>query len=117
MGNRPKPIEGELCKLGRRTDSMVKRWFVLKDSALIQFSSKNVTKPKGKLVIPGSLMCIFFLRVDVIYLNGLYIEPLFHKGMKGFRIYHDSEYFKEKKFFHGESEVAEKWIRAIREHA
>ena len=36
----------------------------------------------------------------MIYLNGLYVEPLITDGMKGFRIYHDSEYFKEKKFFH-----------------
>jgi hypothetical protein len=36
------------------------------------------------------------MSVDVIYLNGLYVEPLFLEGKKGFRIYHDSEYFKEK---------------------
>ena len=51
------------------------------------------------------------------YLNGLYIEPYFHKGVKGFRIYHDSDYFTEKKYFHKDNEVAEKWIRAIKEHA
>lgn len=37
--------------------------------------------------------------------------------MKGFRIFHDSEYFREKKYFHPDNAVAEKWIRAILEHA
>lgn len=55
--------------------------------------------------------------LDVVYLNGLYIEPLFHKGMKGFRVYHDSEYFRERRFFHPDNEVAERWLRAVQEHA
>lgn len=37
--------------------------------------------------------------------------------MKGFRVYHDSEYFRERKYFHPDSQTAENWIRAIREHA
>jgi len=37
--------------------------------------------------------------------------------MKGFRIFHDSEYFREKKYFHPDSSMAEKWIRAVLEHA
>ena len=45
------------------------------------------------------------------------MEPLFLKGYKGFRIFHSSEYFKEKKFFHKESSEAEKWIKAVKEHA
>jgi hypothetical protein len=54
---------------------------------------------------------------DVIYLNGLYVEPLFLEGMKGFRIYHDSEYFKEKQFVLSEPDQHEKWIRAVKQHA
>ena len=38
--------------------------------------------------------------LDVIYLNGLYVEPLFYNGVKGVRIYHDSEYFKERTYYH-----------------
>ncbi len=57
------------------------------------------------------------MSVDVIYLNGLYVEPLFLEGKKGFRIYHDSEYFKEKQYVHAEPDVAEKWIRAVKQHA
>lgn len=38
--------------------------------------------------------------IDVIYLNGLYIEPYFTKGVKGFRIFHDCDYFKERMFYH-----------------
>jgi serine/threonine protein kinase len=37
--------------------------------------------------------------------------------MKGFRIYHDSEYFREKRYFHPDNAVADKWIKAIQEHA
>jgi len=53
----------------------------------------------------------------VIYLNGLYVEPHFHKGIKGFRIFHDSQYFIEKHFYHTNNDVADKWMRAIMEHA
>lgn len=37
--------------------------------------------------------------------------------MKGFRLYHHSEYFREKRFFHPDSSIAEKWIRAVQDHA
>lgn len=97
---KPKPLEGELMKVGRRTERLAKRWFTLNESGLVQFKTKASLTPK-----------------DVIFLNGLYIEPLAYKGMKGFRIFHDSEYFREKKYFHPDNSVAEKWIRAILEHA
>lgn len=45
------------------------------------------------------------------------MEALFHKGVKGFRLFHDSEYFKERRFFHTDNMMAEKWTRAVMEHA
>jgi serine/threonine protein kinase len=53
----------------------------------------------------------------VIYLQGVYVERQFHKGYKGLRIFHENEYFLEKQFFHKDSEVAERWMRAIKEHS
>lgn len=37
--------------------------------------------------------------------------------MKGFRIFHDSEYFQEKRFFSKDKDIADKWINAIKKHA
>ena len=42
---------------------------------------------------------------------------MFHKGAKGFSVFHDSEYFKEKKYFNKDSELADKWIRLVKEQA
>lgn len=66
-------------------------------------------------VIPKPLKLLIVL--DVIYLNGLYIDPLFHNGVKGVRIYHDSEYFKEKTYFHRQNDIIEKWTKNLRLHA
>jgi hypothetical protein len=48
-GAKPKPMEGELYKVGRRTDQLVKRWFTLDESGLVQFKTKNDLLPKGKI--------------------------------------------------------------------
>lgn len=53
----------------------------------------------------------------MIYLQGLYVQHQFHKGLKGFRIYHESDNFLEKQYFHKDSETAERWVRAVKEHA
>ena len=50
-------------------------------------------------------------------MHGVYIEKLTHKGYKGFRIYHDSSYFKAKTLIHKDNDMAEKWIKALSEHA
>ena len=55
--------------------------------------------------------------LDVIYLNGLYIEPYFMKGLKGFKIYHDCDYFKERMYYHKDMKSADKWTDAIRAEA
>jgi len=49
------------------------------------------------------------LFIDAIYLHGLYVGTFFHKGIHGFKVYHDSEYFKEKAFFHRDEKEAKKW--------
>jgi len=53
----------------------------------------------------------------VIYLNGLYVEPHFQKGTRGFRIFHDCHYFREKFYYHPNNEISEKWMRNLMEHA
>lgn len=53
----------------------------------------------------------------MIYLNGLYVEPYFTKGVKGFRIYHDSDYFKSRMFYHKDSKMADKWIQYVKHQA
>jgi hypothetical protein len=58
----------------------------------------RIDQPKHPLVRLFTVSLFVF--IDVIYLNGLYIEPYFTKGVKGFRIFHDSEYFKEKMLYH-----------------
>jgi len=47
----------------------------------------------------------------------LYIEPHFHNGTKGLRIFHDCHYFKEKFYYHTHNEIAEKWMHNMMEHA
>lgn len=42
-------------------------------------------------------------------MHGLYVSTFFHKGVHGFKIYHDSEYFREKTFFHKDEKKAKKW--------
>ena len=53
----------------------------------------------------------------MIYLNGLYVEPHFYKGTRGFRVFHDCQYFKEKFYYHTSNDVAEKWMKNVMEHA
>jgi len=43
-------IEGDLLKLGRRTEMWRKRYFVLKDSTLICYKSKNSKVPSSKFL-------------------------------------------------------------------
>jgi hypothetical protein len=50
-------------------------------------------------------------------LNGLYVEPYFVKGIKGFKIYHDSDYFKEKQYFNKDGAIADTWINAVKNEA
>jgi hypothetical protein len=45
------------------------------------------------------------------------VEPLFNNGVKGFRIFHDSEYFREKQYFHPQNDVIDRWTKAIKVHA
>jgi hypothetical protein len=86
-------MEGELMKLGRKTERWINRWYVLRDSALLCYKDHGSKAPDSKVIC-----CLIVL--DVIYLNGLYIEPYFTKGIKGMRIFHDSDYFKERTFYH-----------------
>jgi serine/threonine protein kinase len=39
------------------------------------------------------------------------------KGLKGLVIFHESDYFKQKLYFHKVSIEAEKWVKAIAEQA
>lgn len=41
-------MEGELVKLGRKTEMWLKRYYVLKDSALLIYSDRNSRTPKSK---------------------------------------------------------------------
>jgi hypothetical protein len=50
---------------------------------------------------------------DVIFVNGLYIEGFLDNGLRGFKICHESEYFKEKAFFHQNMKEADQWIYAV----
>jgi len=50
-------------------------------------------------------------------LHGLYVEPYFTKGIMGVRIFHDSDYFKEKTYFHKDQKCMDKWINAIKHEA
>ena len=53
----------------------------------------------------------------MIYLNGLYVEPMFYEGIKGVRLFHDSEYFREKQYVSKDNEQSERWLRSLKEHA
>lgn len=56
--------------------------------------------------------------LDVIYLNGLYVEPSqYVKGLKGIKIYHDCDYFKERHFYHKDARYMDKWLHAIQQEA
>lgn len=54
------------------------------------------------------------LYVDVIFLNGVYVDPIMIKGFKGFHLFHECEYFKERIFFHKDNKEADKWLEAVR---
>jgi hypothetical protein len=41
-------MEGDLLKVGRRTDKFVSRYYELKDSALIIYDAPTSLEPKGK---------------------------------------------------------------------
>lgn len=55
--------------------------------------------------------------IDVIFLNGLYVESYFMKGLKGFKLFHDCDYFKERMYFHKDVKNADKWTEAVREQS
>jgi hypothetical protein len=42
--------EGYLWKIGKKSGMMTKRYYVLKESALICFTDKNSTMPHGKSI-------------------------------------------------------------------
>ena len=42
-------LEGDLLKLGRKTELFVERFYVLRDSALLCYSSSSSKIPTGKL--------------------------------------------------------------------
>lgn len=90
----------------------VKRYYVLKDSALIAYREANSRTPSSNLYI-NQLICF----VGVIYLNGLYIDSYFTKGIKGFRIFHNSDYFKEKVLYHKDAKYLDKWIEEVKSQA
>ena len=41
----------------------------------------------------------------MVYLKGLYVEPYFAKGLRGIRIYHDSDNYPQKILFHRDDAV------------
>lgn len=84
--------EGYLWKVGRKTGMLVKRYFVLKEGTLLIYNNPKQLRPKSKN--------IFFNCIDVIFLNGIYVDPLMEKGFKGFHLSHESEYFKTRTYLH-----------------
>jgi serine/threonine protein kinase len=53
-----------------------------------------------------------------VYLNGLYAEPSqYVKGLKGIKIYHDCDYFKERHLYHKDARYMDKWLNAIQHEA
>lgn len=85
------------------------RYYILKDSTLLCYKDRGSKAPSSKLYL-----FFKFVFIDVIYLNGLYVEPYFTKGIKGFRIFHDSEYFKEKVFYHKDQKLIDIWINKVK---
>jgi hypothetical protein len=60
------------------------------------------------------MLCINLFDVAVIFLNGIYVEGVTEKGMKGVVIFHESDHFKERTYYHKSSPTeAEDWIKAI----
>lgn len=47
--NQLQNMEGELMKIGRRTEKFITRYFELKDSALIIYKDSHALEPQGKL--------------------------------------------------------------------
>ena len=53
----------------------------------------------------------------LIFLEGTYIEPCEYKGLRGFNVSYDSEYFKSKSFFHKQDNEVQRWITVMRQEA
>lgn len=67
-------------------------------------------KPHSKFI--SVINCL-----DLIFLNGIYVEPVMEKGLKGVRLFHECEYFKERVFLNKNPLEADKWLAAIRAEA
>lgn len=53
----------------------------------------------------------------MIYLDGLYVEQYWWKGVKGFRLTHDSDYFKPRTYYNKKNEEIDKWTNCVRNAA
>lgn len=85
--------EGELLKIGKKTNVMRSRYYILRDNALFIYHSKEQKIPD-----------------NVIALRGLYITPVLpEKGSGsnyfGFCICHEYEEVRHRTFYHKNEEV------------
>jgi serine/threonine protein kinase len=53
----------------------------------------------------------------VIYLDGIYVDTYFSKGLKGLRLYHDSDYFRERTLHHKDQRTMDLWLKAAKQQA
>ena len=80
----------------------------------IQIEIAEYLKVSTTLLLYMSNGYLIIIILDIIYLHGVYIDPYFTKGIKGFRIYHDCDYFKERCFYHKDQKLIDVWIAKMR---
>ncbi len=93
--------EGELFKIGRKTGTMRKRYYVLRDHSLFIYNNKGQK-------IPSSL----------IFLKGMFINPMKPdpktNNAHGFCIQHPSDLVRTRTYYHRSKEVIDEWINLLR---
>ena len=69
------------------------------------------------LSTPNVSYSVKFIQIEVIFINGLYVVPTMIKGFRGFSLTHESDYFKEREFFHKTFADADQWVKALQDEA
>ena len=91
--------EGELLKIGKKTGTMQKRFYILRDHSLFIYNNKGQK-------IPSSL----------IFLKGTFILHVTDKNKEffGFSIYHPANLVHTRTYYHRSKDVIDDWIRLLR---
>jgi tRNA A-37 threonylcarbamoyl transferase component Bud32 len=91
--------QGELLKLGKKTQMMMARFYVLRDHALYIYNNRDQQIPS-----------------NIISLRGLYVNPLkddSRSSLYGFSLTSDRKNLKPRIFYHQNHKVVESWIQHL----